>query len=454
MPATKKKVSEHHHSIVECRHISEFDTSDRIREDPGNISEFAAQLKDEGQQNPITYEVLENGTLRLNTGFRRFAAAGILASKEEFIGMNLPEGNPRRVKGTGYVLCRDIGSLSELERLTLEFSENAARKQFNDAEEAIGIARLKKLLEADSGKKITVMELSRVVNRSIAHVGMGLKVADAVDRSGGTDTELGKKLMRKSSVKAAYDTLRTTEKIKEIKDRLSKSRVIPGEQLEAIDFSNGLEFLKKLPNQSVDFFNFDPPWGIGVDEYDRHHKHENFDDSPEYAWTEVIELMVPELYRVSKPDVWGVVWFGMQFYERMKTLLEKHGFIVDPVPCIWVKDNKKGSQNDPDRIEMNVYESYLRVRKGDPRLYKKPVTNVLILPMDLGDSRTHFAQKPVAVMQEILERYSFGNMFCVDPTYGSGTFFKACQKLGRVFAGAEKNENNRNKAKELLQRVD
>lgn len=201
---------------------------------------------------------------------------------------------------------------------------------------------------------------------------------------------------------------------------------------------------------------------MGIDDYDRRHVHETFNDDPEYAWKHIILPMIPEIYRVLKPDTWSVIWFGIQFYQRITDALEtldgrvKKGkaFKVDPVPGIWYKTNKGGSQNNPDMIELNVYETFLRVRKGDPRLFKKPLKNLIECPMDYGSEREHYAQKPSLLGVELLERYTYSGMTVIDPTYGSGRIFKACQKLRRQFAGAEKNEENRKKAILMLRSME
>lgn len=431
-------------------HADDFDDTGRTRTQVGDIKQFARKLQEEGLINPITFEWVD-GKPKLNTGGRRLYAARILALESKFIGMALPEGNDRRVSGPGMILARDVGSLDDIERLTLELSENLNRKGFTKSEEALGYSRLQKLLEKKEGRPVTVTQLAERLRTSVGQIGMGLKVARAIEKD--PTSELSKELLRKPSVKAAHDHLRTTRKLKEIKARSGQVKENIA-WLDAISHDDGITFLRDMEKESADFIYFDPPWGIGVDDYDRRKKHESFDDDVHYAWDNVITPMLPELYRVLKPDTWSVCWFGIQFYERLSKALKSQGFTVDPVPGIWYKTNKGGSQNNPDIVELNVYEPFLRIRKGDPRLFKKPVSNVIPYPMDAGETRIHFAQKPAGLGEELLERYTFGNMLVVDPTYGSGMVFKACQRLGRRFAGAERSLENRQAAAAMLQQVD
>lgn len=442
------------HSPVLCLHVTDFLVEDRTRVQLGDantndsIPSFSSKLRDEGQQNPITFVVEDDGARRLITGGRRWAAAAYLMTKEEFFGMKLTEDSPLRVKGPGYILARDVGVLGAIDRLKQELSENINRKGFTRTEEALGIARLQKLLEEREGRAVGVSELADILKSSTGQTGMALRVAAHVNQDPKSD--LSKKLLGATSIKAANDQLQTHKRLQELKTRaLTIKHSDDFEKL--LGYPDGLAFLKALPDESVDFVNFDPPWGVGIDDYDRHKKHESFDDSLDYAWDKVIYPMIPEIFRVLKQHTWSVVWYGSQHYQKIVTALETlssqvkagKGFDVNPVPHIWYKTNKGGSQNNPDIVELNQYEPFLRIRKGDPRLFKKAVGNVLCYPMDTGNDREHFAQKTEAVMSDILERYTFGAMHVIDPTYGRGMVFQAAKKLGRTFSGAEANKENR-----------
>ena len=85
-------------------------------------------------------------------------------------------------------------------------------------------------------------------------------------------------------------------------------------------------------------------------------------------------------------------------------------------------------------------------------MFKHAQTNLLEFPMVRGMDRTHFAQKDVDLLVNIFERFSFGEMVVLDPTFGSGSAFIAAKRLGRRFMGAEKNLENYNSAVDWLVR--
>lgn len=429
-----------------------------------SIRDMANSLMANGQLQPIVID----GDRKLVAGFRRLVGCAALASEGKCIGFDLPDeidgvSNPRKLP-PGKILAVQYENLSLEDRLKIEMEENVQRVNFTDPEKAMGYARLKKLLEEKSGGPVSNREVAKAAKVSRAQVTMGLKVAEAVE-AGSTH------LLQASSVIAAYNQLNSENKIAELKARaadkpLAKTGEKPKEKVDDLSqrLYNGdtVEWIHSLPDSSVDFINFDPPWGIDIDDYDRWQNYEEFDDSTKVAYEKIILPLIPELYRVLKPDTYMVVWFGIQFYERLYRALEslsgtvkpkedpKHErrFKVNPVPHIWYKTNKKGSQSDPTRIELNVYEPFFKVQKGNPRMFKHAQNNVLPFPMPTA--RIHYTQKDVGLQVDILERYSFGTMLCLDPTFGSGSFFRACQRLGREFIGAEQNTENYNKALEWL----
>lgn len=66
--------------------------------------------------------------------------------------------------------------------------------------------------------------------------------------------------------------------------------------------------------------------------------------------------------------------------------------------------------------------------------------SVLDYPICGGDERTeHPTQKPLALMRELVERFTQVGDVVLDPFMGSGTTGEACVERGRRFIGIELN---------------
>lgn len=411
--------------------VSEIITGDRIRKTPGNILELAESMKTLGQLQPIIVRGND-----LIAGFRRWAAVVYLETEEESV-LGLEPGE---------ILAMEYFELTPFDKLLVEFEENRQRKNFTQAEEALAVSKLKAEIEKITGKPIPNKELAERLNYSTSWISQALRVGEAITVGG------KRELLAAPSVPGAYKDLLSTEKLDELIRRAEKSR--PKARLsfeKKLHCGDALEWIKELSDGSVDLVHYDPPWGIGIDSYDRNHKYEDFDDDSNTGIT-LARSLIPECYRVLKNDTYMIAWFGIQYYQFLMDELTEAGFNVNPVPYIWYKSNKGGSQNDPSRHALNVWEPFFVVSKGEPRMFKRAQTNLLEYEMVRGIDRTHFAQKNVDLLVDILERFSYGEMVVLDSTFGSGSVFVAAQRLGRPFLGCEKDPENHKKAIEWLTR--
>lgn len=419
---------------------TEFKLEGRVRSDMGKGEEGIAALANSLEKFGQFHNIIVEGNL-VRVGGRRWLACMFLASKGRAIGGTRPEGDPRRF-APGQIRYVQWGSLTPSERAEIEREENYRRKGFNAGEDALAIQRIRDAMHEDLGRAPTKAELSEASGKSVGQVSMGLHVAKRI-------VEGHTELSQAKSVAGAYRQSKAADKRKAVIKRLADVKPMDRTLAERLTQGDALELIKQFEPGFFDFINFDPPWGIGIDDYTRNDKHENFDDDPA-IWEKFIIPIIPELWRVLKQDSFMVCWFGAQFQEKLRTALQtlggtvrpNAGFQVRPVPNIWYKNNKGGATSDPSQIEMNVYEPYFVAMKGEPRLFCGARTNVLSYPLPPQAVRIHPTQKDVGVMHDILERYTYGNMRIYDPTFGSGALFIPARKLGRQFWGHDLSQNN------------
>jgi site-specific DNA-methyltransferase (adenine-specific) len=179
-----------------------------------------------------------------------------------------------------------------------------------------------------------------------------------------------------------------------------------------------LDILGQPDHGQIDAVISDPPYGIGYShgvgggklarstQFDHHPIHgdgEPFDPTPWLAFP-------------------TVVLFGANHFADK----------LPPSPNWLVWDKRDGvCSNDQADCEMAW------TNLSGPARLTRHLWNGMLKASEKGVSRVHPTQKPVAVMEWVLEQVTERGETVLDPFMGSGTTGVACAKLGRRFIGIE-----------------
>jgi DNA modification methylase len=205
-------------------------------------------------------------------------------------------------------------------------------------------------------------------------------------------------------------------------------------EINKIYLGDCMDFMKQIPDKSIDLILTDPPYGckiggakpfgkiggakpfgkIGGANLVESTTYLLFDDSspPQKEYFE-------EIIRISRSQI---IFGGNYFSNRLP-----------PSSCwlIWDKDNT-GNFADCELIWTSFNTA--------ARLIKYRWNGLLQQDMAHKDIRVHPTQKPVKLIMKILQNYSKrGDLIC-DPFLGSGTTAVACLKTNRNFIGMEKEK--------------
>lgn len=202
---------------------------------------------------------------------------------------------------------------------------------------------------------------------------------------------------------------------------------------------DSLAGMKALPDKCITLILTDPPYGIGESlkdhkgrgRYDFGGKSANqaapnkrwatSKDYGHYAWDKerISKEFFDEMFRVSKNQI----IFGGNYYTDY----------LYPTPCwiVWDKDN---GDNDFADCELAWCSFKSAVRK-----FKYRWMGLLQEDMKNKEERFHPTQKPVALFEWLLEKYSQPGDIIFDPFLGSGTALIAARKTGRLGLGFELN---------------
>ena len=206
-----------------------------------------------------------------------------------------------------------------------------------------------------------------------------------------------------------------------------------------IHLGDCMDFLREMPDKSVDLVLTDPPYG-DAGTYLKGSIDGRFDGrSPKYRRKYDIVKSIrtggswAAKYK-NKTAAWDVAPSGKIFDEIFRVSKNQiiwggNYFKLPPARCFFVWDKKNISEN----FSMSMCEYAWTSFTGNAKLYRQ-------IPQD--SARFHPTQKPVGLIKWCLAQAQkhIGESFTVlDPFSGSGTTAIACRELGLDFVCIEKD---------------
>ncbi len=217
------------------------------------------------------------------------------------------------------------------------------------------------------------------------------------------------------------------------------------------------DLLKKLAEQKIkiDAVITDPPYGVsrkhqlgfsnmgraGLDYGDWDY---NFDQK------EWIRLCAP----LIKDGGTIIVFNDWKNFSYIVEELDNQGFSMKDV-IRWVKPNPM--PRNTDRRYVGDFELAIwAVKDGGKWTFNKPegtsyLRPIYKCPSVASKKRLHPTQKPLKLIEDILQVHTNENDVVLDLFTGSGTTAEACLKHNRIFIGSELDEEFYRKAMERLQ---
>ena len=221
---------------------------------------------------------------------------------------------------------------------------------------------------------------------------------------------------------------------------------------------NCLDTLKNIPNESIDLIVTDPPYPTtsrgnagnsgGMLQKDINKKGKVFTynniNCKEYA---------PEFYRLLKDGSHCYVMTNhINLIDMLNTFTDVGFHFIKSL--IWNKGNKIMGQ-----YYMSQYEYILFFRKGKgKKINNCGTSDILSIPnkktKDKDGKNIHDTEKPIELMEVLVNNSSQENELVLDPFMGVGSTGIACIKNNRNFIGIEIDENYFNIAKSRLEEFD
>lgn len=206
---------------------------------------------------------------------------------------------------------------------------------------------------------------------------------------------------------------------------------------------DAFEEINKIPSKSVNIILTDPPYVIS--------RPTNFQNgggnqgkygklSMDFGqWDDGsvdVSALLPEFKRVLVPGGTAVIFFDVFKLGALKDAAWNAGF-RQPRVGVWRKTNPV-PVNARSNYLSNAREFFLSVTKPGKRTFNSYYDRAEYdAPIVHGKERVHPTQKPVALMERIIETNSNPGDTVFDPFFGSGSVCFAATRAGRNFIGIE-----------------
>ena len=376
----------------------------------------------------------ESGETVLVSGERRLRAARDLHD----LGLEFRYGGAPVPVGLMPVV--PIGELSELEAEEAELDENLRRTDLTWQEKAMASARLMRLREkqADAAGKPgpTVADITREVRPDAstfvgeAHTATRNEILVARHLA---DPEVAK-------AKTIGDAVKILKKREEVTLNQMLAATVGasfGAHSHQLLNADCLEWLATTAPGQFDIILSDPPYGMGADEFGDSGQGPSagahfYKDDYE-TWKQLMGLLPALLFRAAKAEAHAYLFCDLDRFADLRQVMTFAGWKVHRTPLVW--HNPDGFRAPwPEQGPQRQYELVLYAVKGD-RKTTKLASDVLSYRRDA--SLGHPAQKPVALLRDLLSRSARPGDRVLDAFAGSGSTVAACHEMKLPCTGLE-----------------
>lgn len=215
-----------------------------------------------------------------------------------------------------------------------------------------------------------------------------------------------------------------------------------------------LELMKDIPDGSVDMILTDPPYLQGYKTNRRKDNRHEFsseilNDTPQTGSRMIVKFL--ELsYQKLRNNSSILVFCNTNKIDFFKQEIEKAGFKIKNI-IVWVKNNH--TAGDLKASFGHQYEFVILANKGRRFINGNRDNDVMFFDKVAGKEQLHQNQKPVDLLQYLVEKLSDSNNTILDPFMGSGSTGVACINTNRKFIGMELDAKYFNIAKERIEKA-
>jgi len=264
---------------------------------------------------------------------------------------------------------------------------------------------------------------------------------------------------------------------------------------------DGLEYLNKMDDNSIDLILTDPPYIIsresgmnthyknvkkneseGVtsvktnDEWEQYKQENNINDDKnrnnflqygtiygkkycvktDYGdWDsqftmEKLDEFIKLYYKKLRKGGTLIIFFDLWKITQLKETLEKHKYkqlrFIE-----WIKTNPQPLNSKTNYLTNCREIAMVAVKGGKPTFNSQYDDGIYRFPLQGGKNRFHPTQKSLPLFEALIEKHSNPGDLVVDTFIGGGTTLFACQNTGRSFKGCDMDDEYINKVRSIYE---
>jgi site-specific DNA-methyltransferase (adenine-specific) len=235
-------------------------------------------------------------------------------------------------------------------------------------------------------------------------------------------------------------------------------RMLRGE-IQDFEWTDSLSLMFKMDKEYVDLVLTDPPYIIskpsgfksvknGVERFAVSTEHGEWDKAENFS-LEDLRDSVREYYRVLKKHGTAIIFCDLWKITDVKRIMEEAGF--KQIRLIeWIKTNPVPLNSSRNYLTNSREVALLGVKVSKPTFNSSYDNGIYQMPICHEKGRFHPTQKPLMLMQQLIEKHSNPGDVVLDTFAGAATTLLAAKNLQRGFIGCELDEEFFDKAEERL----
>lgn len=404
--------------------ISDIDTSNRVREDFGDMLELIRSIGDNGLLQPIAVELIDN-KFKLLDGGRRLKALKEMGT-ETIPSLIFP------------------GPLDELTRKQIELDATEQHKHFSHIERYKQVAEIHKLMQEKYGKKTSTAkgaegwsmgDTAKRMGKSIAWVSTAIEMDEAVKvlpELAGTKNDLeARTMLRQAGRVVEREVLLAEVKQSRI---LTPVDVQRGEVDNTFIVGDALVEVLNVPDKSQDLVEVDWPFSIDLEDGQG-----NYEDICKEEYILFMQQTLAQVKRILKLDGWLIVWYASEPWQESTFLVIKEIKLrCRRIPGFWEKS--KGETKRPEYYLSTNQETFYYAGGVDATIVRRGRSNRFDQEPVPSQLKIHRTQKPVKLYEDIFSTFVLPKTEATIMFAGSGSALLACSNLGMKCRGFDKKE--------------